>query len=350
MADLSVSRIPADWYPAPAELASTLELPGPQLRERWKYTRQDKVLALLEQLAEDRLQSPQQETADTKSALPDVVRLLSETPTVITALQSTTALECVTLAHGDTHSLSDDAPLCAMHIRVPAGCTARLDEIYQHAQPLARLVWIEVDSGAALTHNRQFQQAQSQWHYLHVTLADGASYDLHNHSLGAQLMRQDILVDLAGEGSHARLMGSAVVAESLHLDQQVRLQHLAPQAISHQTFHSIAGDRANLTFGGRIHIHPDCDGTDAQLQNKNLALSDNVTINTKPELEIYSEDVSCAHGATVGRLDEAHTFYCQARGIDPLQARKLLSQAFILAATGGPLAEAANAMYQGVLT
>ena len=104
-----------------------------------------------------------------------------------------------------------------------------------------------------------------------------------------------------------------------------------------------------MTFNGRIHIYEQCPGVDAHLSNKNLALAESATINTKPELEIYTDDVACSHGATVGALDEAELFYCVSRGIDPELAQRMLGLGFLKTASNGPLAESAQNAFEGVL-
>ena len=97
-----------------------------------------------------------------------------------------------------------------------------------------------------------------------------------------------------------------MVAERLNLDQQITIEH-QPHTTSRQRVHNIVADRGKSTFNGRIHIHEGAKNSDAQLSNKNLGLGANATINTKPELEIYNDDVSCAHGATIGQLDDKPT-------------------------------------------
>jgi Fe-S cluster assembly scaffold protein SufB len=313
-----------------------------QIKERWKYTRQNKVRDLLATL------TPQAAEAATTSKLATALptNLIAEDPAAALALQQLGCVEEISLSQGEKYVLPDNGDFRALMINVEPGAVVQLDEVHTYLSDFARLVFINVQENGALIHSRNCFSSTSQWHFLNVTLEKNSQYTLHNHASGSTLCRQDIIINLQGTRAHAELQGSAVVGQGLHLDQQIRLSHLAPDASSNQVFHTIAEDRAKVTFGGRIHIHPSCDGTDARLQNKNLALGDNVTINTKPELEIYSEDVSCAHGATVGQLDPAHEFYCTSRGIEPEAARTLLSQAFIGSATNGPLAAAAQLQYQ----
>ena len=103
-----------------------------------------------------------------------------------------------------------------------------------------------------------------------------------------------------------------------NLDQQVTMEHLSANTTSQQTFHNIVADRGKSTFNGRIHIHAGARNSNANLSNKNIGLGANATINTKPELEIYNDDVSCSHGATIGQLDNDQLFYLCSRGVTPM--------------------------------
>jgi Fe-S cluster assembly protein SufD len=125
------------------------------------------------------------------------------------------------------------------------------------------------------------------------------------------------------------------------LDQQVTLEHRQPRGQSKQTIHNIVANGGKCTFNGRIHIHEGAAGTDAQLSNKNLGMGEHATINTKPELEIYTDDVSCSHGATVGTISQDALFYLTSRGIDRTAAEALLSQGFLRQCIDGPLADQA---------
>ena len=133
-----------------------------------------------------------------------------------------------------------------------------------------------------------------------------------------------------------------MVAERLNLDQQITIEHINPHTTSRQRVHNIVADRGKSTFNGRIHIHEGAKNSDAQLSNKNLGLGANATINTKPELEIYNDDVSCAHGATIGQLDDNQLFYLCSRGVAPAVARRLLCEGFLQQCVDGPLADAAG--------
>ena len=107
------------------------------------------------------------------------------------------------------------------------------------------------------------------------------------------------------------------------------VEHIGLDTVSRQLVHGIATDSSELTFNGRIHIHPGAQRSDARLTNKNLLLDRKSRINTKPELEIYASDVKCCHGATVGQLDPVQMFYLRTRGLDEITARAMLTRAFL---------------------
>lgn len=160
------------------------------------------------------------------------------------------------------------------------------------------------------------------------TLATGAALDATCLELGAQLARMEIKVDLSGSNASTHIRGVTALHGRRHNDIQLSITHSAPECTSEVFWRGVADDRARGIFQGNIIVNQEADGADAQLSNKNLLLSPHAQINTKPVLEIYTDDVKASHGATVGQLDEQSLFYLQARGISSAQARKVLTQAF----------------------
>ena len=309
----------------------------PVHREQWKYTRNSKVRALIEAL-------PQQASAETSSNSLSAAELTSLAPLASLTLHQVASLGVIQVSGGilDMDEI-DSSHGTGIVIEIADHAEVVINEVKLHTN--CQLRWLKLGEGAKVTHNRNLFTDSQQWHYLHVDVPASAQYHLHNHSMGTDLHRQDIQIDLTGPGAEVTLQAAAVVARNAHLDQQLRLQHKAPNTTSEQRINAIALQAAKVTFGGRIHIHADCDGTDAQLNNRNLSLEPGAVINTKPELEIYSEDVSCAHGATVGQISDAHRFYCLSRGIDPVLTEILLSRGFISETTDGELAEDALAAF-----
>ncbi len=164
---------------------------------------------------------------------------------------------------------------------------------------------------------------------LHVHLMRDSYYENHLISLGGILKRNDLQVALLQNNAEARLEGVYLAKHNQAVENQTALDHIAAHCNSHELYKGFVTDRAKATFNGRIHIHPDAQKTEAHLNNKNLLLSKEAEINTKPELEIYADDVKCSHGATVGQLDETSLFYFQSRGIDRASAEAMLCFGFI---------------------
>ena len=150
----------------------------------------------------------------------------------------------------------------------------------------------------------------------------------HSVSLGGALVRNDINSTLNGPGCEATLNGLYVAAGEQHIDNHTALDHAMPHCSSREYYRGILSGRATGVFNGKIIVRKDAQKTDAIQSNKNLLLSEEASINTKPQLEIYADDVRCTHGATVGQLDAEALFYLQTRGIGREEARRLLITAF----------------------
>jgi len=142
------------------------------------------------------------------------------------------------------------------------------------------------------------------------------------------LVRNNVHPVLAGEGGECLINGLFIGNGQQHLDNYMLVEHASPHCDSRQFYNGILDDRAHGVFHGRIIVHKDAQKTDAKQTNRNLLLSDDAQIDTKPQLEIYADDVKCTHGATIGQIDENALFYLRSRGIDELSARKLLLFAF----------------------
>ncbi len=169
---------------------------------------------------------------------------------------------------------------------------------------------------------------------LDVHVARDAHYGLHQALAGAAFRRSEVRIFLDEPGAHAEVGGATLTRDRGHLDTQMCLEHAAPHCTSNQVFRAIAGEKSRTILNGRIHIHRDAQKTAAELSTKNLLLSAEAEIDAKPELEIYADDVTCAHGATVGQLDPTSLFYLRSRGIDEARARTMLSFAFLADVVG----------------
>jgi Fe-S cluster assembly protein SufD len=145
---------------------------------------------------------------------------------------------------------------------------------------------------------------------------------------GGRLVRNDIEVALAEPGAHADLFGLALGTGEQHIDNHVHIEHAAPRTTSIAAFRAIADDRSHCVFCAKVIVRPDAQQIDARQSSNNLLLSPKAAIDTKPELEIYADDVKCAHGATIGELDQEHLFYLRSRGLTEHAARAVLTFAF----------------------
>ena len=187
----------------------------------------------------------------------------------------------------------------------------------------------------------QFAPTADKWSLLQAHLQSNAALTLNHQGSVGNFQRQDVNVVLGGQGARLSSVGAALVQDGGRLDQQLVIEHASRGTVSRTKQHNLAAGRSRCTFNGRIHIHAGAAGADADLSNRNLALDPSAEVNTKPELEIYNDDVRCAHGATVGQLDAEAQFYLLSRGLDAQQAQRLLSLGFLRDGLAGPFAERA---------
>ncbi|MGI9289880.1 MAG: SufB/SufD family protein, partial [Gammaproteobacteria bacterium] len=147
--------------------------------------------------------------------------------------------------------------------------------------------------------------------------------------IGAQLARNELHLALNGRGAHAECKGLFLADQKRHIDSRITVDHAAPDTTSRERFRGVLADQARGVFNGRIHVLSEAQKTSAELTNRNLLLNPGAEVNAKPELEIYADDVKCAHGSTTGQLDQNSLFYLLSRGIDQEEARVLLIRAFV---------------------
>ncbi len=164
---------------------------------------------------------------------------------------------------------------------------------------------------------------------VYVDLGRDATYNGFQLGHGGNLQRLDLQVNHNVSGSHCELNGIYLPNKAQLVDFHTCVEHRAPHCTTNEVYRGIVGDAAKAVFNGRIHIHPDAQKTVADLSNKNLLTSYNAEVDTKPELEIYADDVKCSHGATVAQLDEKSLYYLRSRGIDHDAAVMMLSYGFI---------------------
>lgn len=147
-------------------------------------------------------------------------------------------------------------------------------------------------------------------------------------SFSGEIVRNNLTVNLEGKNIESNLYGSYLLSGSQHVDNHTEVHHKEPNCYSNELYKGIIKDTATGVFNGKIHVYPDAQKTNAYQSNRNILLSDGANIYTKPQLEIYADDVKCSHGATTGQMNEEAMFYLQARGISKENARNLLINAF----------------------
>jgi len=164
----------------------------------------------------------------------------------------------------------------------------------------------------------------------YVTTAPDSVYKQYVFATGAKFQRFESHVDHAGHGAEVEMHGAYLLKDQAHFDYTTRVRHADINGTTQQLIKGLTKDRATAVFQGRILVERGADGTDARMHHQALMLNDGARVRAKPELEIYADDVQCAHGNTVGALDEAALFFCQSRGMDEATARALLMQAFVV--------------------
>lgn len=186
------------------------------------------------------------------------------------------------------------------------------------------------DAGAEITHYKVQQEGPNGFHVgAFLTRQTGESnLKSHSISLGGRLVRNDIYSRLEAENTFCTLNGLFLGSGRQHIDNYTWVDHLVPHGTSSEYYKGILDQQARGVFNGRVRVQPDAQQTEAMQSNKNLLLSRDAEIDTKPQLEIYADDVKCSHGATVGELDPKSVFYLRSRGIDEAAARSLLTFAF----------------------
>lgn len=188
-------------------------------------------------------------------------------------------------------------------------------------------------TGAASAHLRHYKLQQESLRGFHVgslraTLGRDSELVSHSLSLGGALVRNNIHAELTETGAAATLNGLYIAGGKQHVDNHTCVEHRVPHTTSAGFYRGVLDGNARGVFNGRVVVHAQAQKTDAQLSNANLLLSSQAEIDTKPELEIYADDVKCSHGTTVGQLDENMLFYLRSRAIDEKTARSLLTFAF----------------------
>jgi len=236
---------------------------------------------------------------------------------------------CLSSLHGDPY---------VMHPRtvISLGEGARATVVKSFLGPsggtyfLNAVSTVLLDPGSSLDLTKVQRESQQAYHRerLDVRQARGSSFTHHSISLGARIARNDFNVALEGEGAECSLFGLYEVAGAQHVDHHTSIDHVVPHCTSRELYKGVLDGRSRAVFDGRIMVRAGAQKTSAIQQNKNLLLSQDALVHTKPQLEIFANDVKCKHGATIGQLDEGVLFYLRSRGIGLAEARRLLIHAF----------------------
>jgi len=215
-----------------------------------------------------------------------------------------------------------------------AGSEAKIVESYLGVSGTAYFcnAVTELVGGAdsVVEHFRLQQESDKGFHVgtLDASLARGCHLTAHAVTLSGALVRNDVRVLLNGEGAECVLNGLYLADGHQHIDNCTLIEHISPKASSLELYKGLLGGSSHGVFNGKIVVHKDAQKSNARQTNKNLLLSDSAVIDTKPQLEIYADDVKCSHGSTIGQLDADAIFYLRSRGLDVASARSLLSFAF----------------------
>ncbi|HIF50406.1 MAG TPA: Fe-S cluster assembly protein SufD [Thiotrichaceae bacterium] len=190
---------------------------------------------------------------------------------------------------------------------------------------------VSLSTASILKHYKIQQESVNAYHIgnLNVTQGKDSLFKSHSISLGGSLVRNDIYGQLAAEGASIVLNGLYMTDGKQHVDNHTRVDHLKPNTHSTENYRGVLNGKSRGVFNGKVVVHPQAQKIEAHQNNANLLLSDDAEIDTKPELEIYADDVKCSHGATVGQLDKNMLFYLRSRAIDEDTARSLLTYAFV---------------------
>lgn len=195
--------------------------------------------------------------------------------------------------------------------------TNSVTEIFAHKRAIVDYYKVQNDTQTAnLVDNTYINQKQE------------SRVSVHTFSFGGKITRNNLNFYQNGERIDSTLKGITIIGDKQHVDHYTLVDHIEPNCESHQNYKGIYNDQATSAFNGKIYVHAEAQKTDAFQQNNNILLSDKVTLNTKPQLEIFADDVKCSHGCTIGQLDLDALFYMQQRGIPKKEAKALLMYAF----------------------
>jgi Fe-S cluster assembly protein SufD len=235
-----------------------------------------------------------------------------------------------------TESTNGDKPAVSPRVIIHAGANSSATILESHSSGgdgayLANAVIdFQLDDSAQIHHYKVQRENANAFHVAHTSadLGPKAKYETTSINLGGAISRHNIDVRMDHEGAECAVDGLYMVEGSQHHDTHSVIDHRQPHCISRQLYKGILDGKSRAVFNGKVFVRHGAQQTDAQQTNKNLLLSNEAQIDTKPQLEIYADDVKCTHGAAVGQLDEDELFYLESRGINPSLARNMLTYGF----------------------
>lgn len=189
---------------------------------------------------------------------------------------------------------------------------------------------LRLGARADVAHYKLQHESSSAFHVAQqfINQSEKSKFFCHTYSIGSRLARENLTVDLEAVDATCNLQGLYLTRKSQHSDQHIRINHLTENTTSCAVYKGLVAEKSHAVFNGKILVTENARRTNACLRNQNLLLDPHATINTKPELEIYTDDVQCSHSATIGELDDEMLFYLRARGLDRANAEKMLTLAF----------------------
>ncbi|MFN8277930.1 MAG: Fe-S cluster assembly protein SufD [Chitinophagales bacterium] len=235
-----------------------------------------------------------------------------------------------------THRFSNHASAYLVQYRnqitVSQGASIQIIERYETSAPAFLNSHTHVAVGAQARVDIQWHQISCEQltaiTSIHADLEQDALFNAHVFSMSGQLLRNNLTAALNGSRAHAALHGLAIAHHQNHIDNHIAILHNQPNGESHQLFKTVLRDQATGVFNGRIFVKQDAQKTNAFQSSKAILLSEEATMNSKPQLEIFADDVKCSHGAAIGQVKHNELFYLKARGIDEVTAKNMLVYAF----------------------
>lgn len=190
---------------------------------------------------------------------------------------------------------------------------------------------IIVEDNAKLVVDKLQNESEENFHISteHISQAKNSNFKINTITLNGGLVRNDLFIDVKGQNVETYLNGTYVLKGNQHVDNHTTVDHLFANCESNELYKGVVDEKATAVFNGKVFVRPDAQKINAYQSNGNVLLSDSASVNSKPELEIYADDVKCSHGSTTGQLDEEAIFYLRARGISEKSAKALMVTAFI---------------------